>query len=69
MENGMLEYRQRRKHFRLGKDYTRVIQLSNKQLLITIPREISRWKHIEKGTVVKWSDGGENRIIIESVKI
>lgn len=49
----MLEYRQRRKHYRLGKDYTRVIQLSNKQLLITIPREIGKWKHIEKGTVIK----------------
>ncbi len=65
MENKLFEYRQRRVHKRTGKDYTRVIQLSNSQLLVTIPKEIARWKHINKGTVVKWSDGGLNRIIVE----
>ena len=42
MENELVNYRQRRVHKRIEKDYTRVIQLSNKQLLITIPREIAR---------------------------
>ena len=41
------------------------MRLGNGQLLATVPREISRWKHIEKGTVLKWSDAGQDRILIE----
>jgi len=36
--------------------------------LVTVPREIARWKHISKGTLLRWSDGGENRIIVEVLK-
>ena len=65
MENELINYRQRRVHKRVGRCFTRVIRLSNNQLLVTIPREIARWKHIGKGALVKWSDGGLNRVIIE----
>jgi len=41
------------------------MQFSNGQILVTVPREIARWKHISKGTLLRWSDGGENRIIVE----
>ena len=61
----MKEYRKRRTHKVVLRSSTRVMQLSNKQLLVTVPREIARWKHINKGTLVKWSDGGENRVILE----
>ena len=53
-------------HFR-GFGY--VIQLSNKQMIVTIPREITRWKRVGKGTLVKWSDGGLNRVIIEILEV
>ena len=61
----MKEYRKRRTHKVVSRSSTRVMQLSNKQLLVTVPREIARCKHINKGTLVKWSDGGENRVILE----
>ena len=67
MENDLGKYRQRRQHKVESRDKTRVIQLSNKQLIVTIPRETTRWKHIVKGTLLKWSDGGHNRIIIETI--
>jgi len=41
------------------------MQFGNGQILVTVPREIARWKHIGKGTLLRWSDGGENRIIVE----
>jgi hypothetical protein len=69
MENKLANYRQRRQHKTESRDKTHVIQLSNKQLIVTIPREITRWKHIGKGTLVKWSDGGLNRIIIEVTEV
>lgn len=63
----MQDYRKRRTNKVESRDKTHVIQLSNQQLIVTIPREIARWKHIRKGTLVKWSDGGQNRIIVELV--
>lgn len=65
----MQEYRKRRTHKVISRDYTRIMRLSNGQLIVTLPREIGRWKHIDKGTLLKWSDGGLNRIIIEVVKM
>lgn len=65
METELLNYRARRTHNVVSKDHTRVMQLSNGQFIVTIPREIARWKHIGKGTLLKWSDGGQNRIIME----
>ena len=67
MKNELVDYRKRRQHKIESRGKTRVMQLSNKQMIVTIPREITRWKHIGKGTLVKWSDGGLNRIIIEIV--
>lgn len=61
----MFEYRKRRTHTMVARDQTRVIQLSNKQLLVTVPREIARWKRVSKGSLLKWSDGGLNRILLE----
>lgn len=59
---------QRRSRKGLKRDITLVIQLKNRQFLTTLPREVARWKHIDKGSLLKWSDGGLNRIIIEVVK-
>ena len=61
----MSEYRKRRSHKRATKDFSRVMRLSNGQFLATIPRELARWKKVEKGTLLRWSDGGMNRIIVE----
>ena len=64
MGNEFRDYRRRRQHKIESRDKTRVIHLSNKQLIVTILREIARWKHnIGKGTLLKWSDAGLNRII------
>ena len=63
----MFEYRMRRAHKRTTRDLSRVMKLSNGQFIITIPREMTRLKKIEKATLLKWSDGGQNRIIIEIV--
>jgi len=41
------------------------MQFKNGQTLITVPRKIARRKHISKGTLLLWSDGGENMVIIE----
>ncbi len=65
MENELGDYRKRRQHKIESRDKTRVIQLSNRQMIVTIPREITRWKYIGKGTLLKWSDGGLSRIIME----
>jgi hypothetical protein len=64
----MTNYRKRRVHKVVSRSSTRVIQLSNKQLLVTVPREITRWKNIRKGTLLKWSEGGQNRIIIDVIQ-
>jgi len=55
----------KRTHNVVGRDKSRAMQFGNGQILVTVPREIARWKHIGKGTLLRWSDGGENRIIIE----
>jgi len=55
----------KRTHKIVGRDKSRAMQFGNGQILVTVPREIARWKHISKGTLLRWSDGGENRIIVE----
>ena len=55
----------KRTHKVAGRDKSRAMQFGNGQILVTVPREIARWKHIGKGTLLRWSDGGENRIIVE----
>ena len=65
METELPNYRARRAHKVVSKGHTRVMRLSNGQLIVTIPREIARWKHIDKGALLKWSDAGANRILIE----
>ena len=55
----------KRTHKIVGRDKSRAMQFGNGQILVTVPREIARWKHIGKGTLLRWSDGGENRIIVE----
>ncbi len=47
------------------KDQTVLMEMHNGQFLTTMPREIVRWKKLAKGAVLKWSDGGPNRITIE----
>ncbi|MDE1871192.1 MAG: hypothetical protein KGI06_03050 [Candidatus Micrarchaeota archaeon] len=64
----MGEYRKRRTYNVIAKHYTRVMRLSNGQFIVTIPRELTRWKNIGKGTLLKWSNGGENRLIVEIIK-
>ena len=55
----------KRTHKIVGRDKSRAMQFGNGQILVTVPREIARWKHTSKGTLLRWSDGGENRIIVE----
>lgn len=66
MEN-LKSFRSKKQHQRLGSDQTRVMQLGNKQLLVTVPAEIARWKHIAKASVLKWSDAGPGRVLLEIV--
>ena len=55
----------RRIHKVVDMDHTRVIKLGNGKFIVTIPRELCRWKHVNKGTLLKWQDGGSNRLIVE----
>ena len=55
----------RRIHKVVARDHTRVIKLGNGQFIVTIPRELCRWKQVNKGTLLKWQDGGSNRLIVE----
>ena len=55
----------KRIHKVAGRGKSRVMQFGNGQILVTVPREIARWKHISNGTLLRWSDGGENRVIVE----
>ena len=64
-ENQGFSLVRRRTHKVVARDHTRLIKLGNGQLIVTIPREVSRWKRIGKGTLLKWQDGGENRLIVE----
>jgi len=60
-------FRNRIAHRKVSNSHSRVMKLSNGQLLTTIPREVARWKHIDKATLLKWSDAGENRVLIEVI--
>ena len=55
----------RRIHKVVDMDHTRVIKLGNGKFIVTIPRELCRWKHVNKGTLLKWQDGCGNRLIVE----
>jgi len=55
----------KRTHKVAGRDKSRAMQFGNGQILVTMPREIARWKHIGKGTLLRRWDCGENRIIVE----
>lgn len=60
-------FRAKRQHQHQARDLTRATQLGNGQYLTTIPREITRWKKISKGSVLKWSDAGSGRILLEII--
>ncbi len=60
-----MELWKKRQHHNVARDTTRVMKLGNAQLLITIPAEIARWKKIGKGTLLKWSDAGQDRVLVE----
>jgi len=47
----------KRTHKIAGKGKSRAMQFGNGQILVTVPREIARWKRIGKGTLLRWSDG------------
>ena len=64
-ENSRFTLVVQRIHKVVDRDHTRVIKLGNWQFIITIPRELCRWKHVNKGTLLKWQDGGGNRLIVE----
>lgn len=54
-----------RQHKRGKSDQSVVMQLGNGQFIVTLPKYVASWKGISKGSLLKWSDGGQNRIIIE----
>ena len=55
----------KRIHKVAGRGRSRVMQFKNGKILVTVPREIARWKYIGKCALLRWSDGGENRVIVE----
>jgi len=55
----------KRTHKIVGRDKSRAMQFGNDQILVTVSREIAMWKHIGKDTLLRWSDGRVNRIIVE----
>ena len=59
---------QRKSRKGLNKNLTRPMQLKNGQIIATIPREFVNWKHITRDSLLKWSDAGENRVLIEVIK-
>ncbi len=58
-------FKAKKQHQHRAKDLTRVMQLGNGQYITTIPRELTRWKKISKGSMMKWSDGGPGRVLLE----
>lgn len=52
-------------HMRGQSGQSIVMQLGNGQLLITVPKILAGFKGIRKGAVLKWSDGGPGRLILE----
>ncbi|VVB81973.1 Uncharacterised protein [uncultured archaeon] len=63
-----MELWKRRTHKIVSREHSHVLMLKNGQCLATIPRELTRWKKIGKGTLLKWSDAGSNRLLIEVVQ-
>jgi len=63
MANPIAQTLTKRAHKIVGRGKSRATQFKNGQILVTVPREIAGWKHISKGTLLRWPDGGENRII------
>lgn len=57
-----------RTHKRGKSDQSVVMQLGNGQFIVTLPKYVASWKGIAKGAVIKWSDGGPERILVEIVK-
>jgi len=55
----------KRTHKVEGKDKSRVLQFKNSQIIVTALRKITRWKQAGKGTLLRWPDGGDNRVIVE----
>jgi len=47
------------KHKVADRGKSRAMQFKNGQILVTVPREIARWKHIGKGTLLRRLDSGE----------
>lgn len=58
---------ERRKFRRKGREYSRAMKFGNGQIVTTIPRELTRAYKISKGTLFKWSEAGQGRILIEVV--
>ena len=55
----------KKQHKRGKSDQSVVMQLGNGQYLITLPKYVASWKGVKKGTLLRWSDGGPNRILVE----
>ncbi len=58
---------ERRKFRRKGREYSRAMKFGNGQIVITIPRELTRVYKIGNGTLFKWSEAGQGRILVEVV--
>lgn len=54
-----------KQHQRGKSDQSVVMQLGNKQLLITVPKIIAGFKGIKKGSIIRWQDAGPGRLIVE----
>jgi len=54
----------KRTHKVAGRGKSRAMQFGNGQILVTVPREIARWKHIGKGTLLSYSAAMKDERII-----
>lgn len=61
------EFWKGRKHKPTTHDKTRVMVFGNGQHVVTIPKHVAVWKGITKGTLVKWSDAGAGRVLVEII--
>jgi hypothetical protein len=57
----------KRTHLRGKSNQSVVMQLGNGQYIITLPKNVASWKGIQKGSLLKWSDAGQGRIMLEVV--
>lgn len=57
------EFWNKKQHQRLPGNRSRVMQLGNGQLIVTLPKQIAEWKRARKGSVIRWEDGGGDRIV------